>query len=301
MTVEVFFLGTSAGLPTTRRGLAAVAVRYKGHVLLFDCGEGTQRQMMKARLGFSGRMRILITHMHGDHFLGLPGLLQTMSLLDRRQKLDIHGPKGLGGFLEATVKAASFHLGFPLEFHEVKGGLVFAEDDYKVYARLMNHSVPNYAYAFVENEKPGQFHPEKAEALKIPRGPLWRQLQWGKAVKLEDGRVVQPHDVVDPRRPGVKIVYSGDTKPSRRMISFARGADLLIHDCTFDDGLIETAAADRHGTPTLAAAVAREAEVKQLVLTHISARYQNTARLRRQAAAVFPNVLVARDLMRLQL
>ncbi|MFQ5762686.1 MAG: MBL fold metallo-hydrolase, partial [Candidatus Bathyarchaeia archaeon] len=162
------------------------------------------------------------------------------------------------------------------------------------------HSIPNYAYAFVENEKPGRFHPKKAEALGVPRGPLWRRLQWGKPVKLKDGRVIRAEDIVEPMRPGVKIVYSGDTKPSRRMIAFAEKADVLIHDCTFDDDLIETAAAERHGTPSLTATIAREAGVKLLILTHVSARYQSTARIRKHAAEIFPNVVIAKDLMRLQ-
>jgi ribonuclease Z len=299
--LEVNFLGTGAGLPSVERGLACVALKYGGQIILFDCGEGAQRQMMKARIGFGRKMQIFITHLHGDHVLGIPGLLQTMSLLDRREKLEVYGPQGLAEFITTVKEQLQFHLRYPLEVCEIGAGTAYKGEDFKIQARWVEHTVPTLAYAFIENERPGKFHPDKAKKLQIPKGPLWHKLQHGRAVKLEGGRVVKPEEVVDPPSPGVKIVYSGDTRPCRGILTLAKGANLLIHECTFGDEFRERAETELHSTPGQAATLAKKAGVERLILTHISGRYKDPSPLIEQARAVFRNVEVAEDFMRVTL
>ena len=300
MRLTLTFLGTSAGVPSVERSLPSLVLRFGKWVLMFDCGEGTQRQMMRVRVGFSKPMKIFITHLHGDHVFGLPGLLQTMNLLGRERKLEVYGPKGLKDFLNAAVDCSLAGLRFPLEVREISGGSVVRGEGFKVKARLAMHSIPNLAYAFEEEERPGKFRVEEALRLGVPRGPLWHRLQHGKRVKLPNGRVVEPSQVLGPPQPGLKIVYSGDTKPCRAVLEMARGADLLIHECTFDDSLMERAEAEYHSTPSGAASIALKAGVKQLVLTHLSARYKEEGVLLEQARRLFPRTLVARDLMKLE-
>ncbi len=166
---------------------------------------------------------------------------------------------------------------------------------------MYKRQIPNLAYAFVENKKPGKFHPEKALELGVPKGPLWHKLQHGKKVKLKNGRIIEPSQVVEPPKPGIKIVYSGDTKPCKNVLKLAKNADLLIHECTFDDSLAEKAEVEWHSTPTGVAELAKKASVKNLVLTHVSARYKNAKIFLEQAKKIFPNVRVAEDLMRIEL
>ncbi len=267
--------------------------------MIFDCGEGAQRQMMLAKLGLSSRMKIFITHTHGDHVLGLPGLLQTMSLLDRREKVEVYGPPGVREIVETIFKISNVSLRYPVQFFETKNGIICKEKKFKISARLMNHSIPNYAYSFTENPKPGRFHPEKARQLNVPEGPMWSLLQHGQTVKLPSGRVVRSLEVCEPLRKGVKVVYSGDTRPTQKMTTFARDADLLIHESTFDEELSSRAREDSHSTPKSIALIARKAKVKKLVLTHISARYDNAALILRQAKTVFKPSMIAIDFQKL--
>ena len=300
MSMRITFLGTAASIPTAARALSAVAIQRKGELFLFDCGEGTQRQMIQAKLGFNRKTRIFITHKHGDHILGLPGLLQTMSLLGRDKPLQIYGPKGTADFLEAMITTVEFSLRFPVEVCEIENeGLVLNEQEYEVHSVWAEHSIPSLAYALIEKPRPGKFHPERALALGVPKGPLWHRLQEGKAVKVSDEQIVRPDDVMDPPRPGRKIVIVGDTKPSDKIAKFACNADILIHEATFAEDLAERAAKDLHSTPTGAALVAKKAGAKLLVLTHISARYGDPAILLEEAKNVFPHVIVAEDLMRI--
>lgn len=302
MSLQVVFLGTAGSVPTSNRSLPAVAVQRKGELILFDCGEGVQRQMVKARLGFNKKMKVLVTHMHGDHMLGLPGLIQTMSLLNRQKKLEIYGPAALADFVEAIKQTVQFTLTFPLEIVMVKeGGLVCEEKEYEIFSATANHVAHAFAYSLVEKPRLGIFYPEKAKELQIPEGPLWSRLQHGLAVKLSDGRTVEARNVVGPTRPGRKIVYTGDSGPSNSIVKLAKHADLLIHDCTFDDELADVAGEDRHSTPTIAAHTAAEAGVKRLVLTHISARYKAPELLLDQAKKRFSNVEVAEDFKRISL
>jgi ribonuclease Z len=269
---------------------------------MFDCGEGVQRQMVKAKVGFHKKMKMFVSHMHGDHVLGLPGLLQTMALMDRQKKVEVYGPEGIKRFLEGTREVLQFALTFPVEIHEVyDAGVICREEEYAVEAAWSNHVVPSLAYAFVEKPRAGRFYPDKARALGVPEGELWSKLQHGEKVKLPDSRVVKPEEVVGARRPGRKIVYTGDTRPFKGFARFAAGADLVVHDATFDDALAEKAVEDGHSTPSQAAEGAKKAKAKKLVLTHISARYTDVGLLLEQAQKVFKNTVVAEDFTELEL
>jgi ribonuclease Z len=269
---------------------------------MFDCGENVQRQMMQSKTSFHKKMKIFITHLHGDHVLGLPGLLQTMALMDRKESIQIYGPVGLKEFLVCTKETLNFGLTFPVEINEIlREGIVCDTDEYIVTAKKSSHAVESYAFAFVEKPRPGKFFPKKAQALGIEAGELWGRLQRGEEITLPNSKVVKPKDVMGPLRAGRKIVYTGDTKPFEAFSKFAKGADLVIHDCTFDDSLSEKANVDGHSTPSQAAAQAKAAKAKQLVLIHISARYPNAGVLLEQAKKVFPNTILAEDFLELEL
>jgi len=299
--LSVIFLGTSGSTPTPQRSLPAIAIKRKGEIILFDCGEGAQRQMIMAKLSFHRKMKIFITHMHGDHVLGLPGLIQTMSLFDRQRKLEIYGPKGLKEFVDVIQRTVQYTLTFPLEIHEIeKPGTICEEGEYAILAEEADHVIPSFAFALVEKPRPGKFYPEKARELGIPEGPLWSKLQKGHSVTLPDGRKIKPSEVVGPPRPGRKIVYSGDTRPCMNVVRLARNADLLIHDATLDDELFDKAYEDGHSTPSQVAEIAKKANVRRLVLTHISARYRSAEKLLEQAKRIFPNVLIAEDFMEIE-
>jgi len=302
MSLQVIFLGTAGSIPTPKRGLPAVLVKRKGEQLLFDCGEGVQRQMIIAGASFHKKMKVFITHMHGDHMLGLPGLIQTMALLGRDKTLEVYGPVGIRKFLDAIKETVHFGLTFPIEILEVEvPGVIEEEEEYAVNAAWANHGTPSLAYSVIEKPRPGKFYPEKAKALGVPEGPLWGQLQHGKTVRLNNGKLVKPKDVMGLPRPGRKIVYTGDTRPFEELPDFASKADLLIYEATLDDALAEKAAEEGHSTPSQAAEVARKAKVKKLVLTHISARYENPKMLLKQARKIFKNTLVAEDFLKIEI
>jgi ribonuclease Z len=302
MSIQVTFLGTAASVPTSKRSLPAVLIQRGNEQLMFDCGEGVQRQMIKAKAGFHKKLKVFISHMHGDHVLGLPGLLQTMALMDRQRKVEIYGPEGIKRFFEGTREVLQFALTFPVEIHEINAaGIICSEKEYTIEAAWANHVIPTLAYAFVEKPRAGKFYPDKARALGVPEGELWSKLQHGEQVKLANGRVVKPEEVMGSLRRGRKIVYSGDTKPFKGFARFAAGADLVIHEATLDDALAEKAAEDGHSTPSQAAKAAAKAKAKKLVLTHISARYADARVLLEQAQKIFKNTVVAEDFMRLEL
>jgi ribonuclease Z len=302
MSVRVVFLGTGGSVPTVGRSLPAVLVKRQSEQLLFDCGEGAQRQMVKAKVGFHRKMKVFVSHLHGDHVLGLPGLLQTMALLGRERKVEVYGPEGIARFLECVRESLQFGLTFPVEIREVCGdGVVCEERDYTVEAVRSDHVVSGFVYAFVEKPRAGKFYPKKARALGVPEGELWSRLQRGESVELGDGRVVGPEEVLGSLRKGRKIVYSGDTRPFEAFVGFAAGADLVIHESTFDDALAEKAGLDGHSTPSQAALQAKKAKAEKLVLTHISARYADSGLLLEQARKVFADALVAEDFLVLEL
>lgn len=298
--LEVVFLGTSGSVPTPERGLPCIAVKRRGELILLDCGEGCQRQMMKAGVGFAKRMRIFVTHLHGDHVLGLAGLLQSMGMMGREDPVLIYGPRGLSRLVEAFKEALGFELPYTAEVYEVGEGVVCRGDGYKVEARFVKHSVVTLAYALIEDDRPGRFNPEKAAQLGVPKGPLWKSLQMGEVVEVK-GRVVKPEDVLGPPRKGLKLIYSGDTGFAESLVELSRGADLLIHEAMFDDSLEDKAVEEGHSTARQAATVAKLAGVKRLVLTHISPRYHDPTVLEQQAREVFPSAEVAYDFLKISL
>lgn len=300
--MRVVFLGTAGSVPTPYRSLPSIVIMRKGELLMFDCGEGVQRQMITAKLGFQRKTKIFVTHMHGDHLLGLPGLIQTMALLKREKKVDVYGPPGIQSFMDGVQLSVPHSLPFPLNIVEVKGeGVVCEEEEYSVEAAQTSHVVPSFAYALAEKPRPGKFFPEKARKYGVPEGPLWAKLQNGSSVRLPDGSLVKPAMVMGPLRRGRKVVYTGDTRPSGKIVALSIDADLLIHDSTFSSDLREKACEDGHSTPRQAAEVAKKANVKRLVLTHISARYGDPQQLLEEAKEVFRRVEVAEDFLEIRI
>jgi len=292
--LAVTFLGTSAAVPTAGRGLPSVALKREGEVIIMDCGEGVQRRVLSESLGLGSDMTILVTHLHGDHVTGLLGLLQTMSLAQRRKPLNIVGPAKLLKWLEVTSELLHIGLTFPIRFSIAKPGTVLRTSGFRIRAAKASHSVEAFAYKVEELGRPGVFFPAKAKALKIPEGKLWSKLQKGRAVVIE-GRRIEPSQVTGPPRPGRTIGYSGDTRPSKRLACFFSGCDLLIFDSTFKGSDKAKAVERKHSTSVEAAELARDAGVRGLVLTHFSARYTNVGSLVREARKVFPETQAAAD------
>jgi ribonuclease Z len=293
--LSITFLGTGAATPTIDRNVTGLAVQREGETLLFDCGEGNQRQMMRYGVGFSFR-EIFFTHYHADHLLGVTGLLRTMGLQDRSAPVTLYGPKGAQRILGAAISLGIERNKFPIEIVEIMPGDRLARDDYEIVVFETEHRADTVGYALVEHTRLGRFNPERARELGIPEGPLWGQLHKGNTVILADGRTLGPADLVGAPRPGRTLVYSGDTRPHSSVIEASRGADLLVHEATFGGDEMERARETGHSTAAEAARVALEAGVRRLVLTHISSRYsRDAAELLAEARAVFPETVIARD------
>ena len=298
--MKVTFLGTGGSVPTKKRNLPSLAVRTNGSLVMFDCGEGTQKQFLIAKLGFNREMRILISHMHADHILGIPGILHSMSFMGRSRDLEIYGPPGICDFVKCTTETVKFRPMFPIRTVDLHAGTIAKTDSYAIKAAWADHGVPCLAYSLTENDKPGRFHPTKARELGIPKGPLWKMLQMGKAVKV-GGKRIDPSKVVDPSRRGLKITYAVDTRPCERVIELASGSDLLIHDGMFSSDASERAREYGHSTVAQAATIARKSHSKNLALTHFSAIYEDTKQLLAEAKATFPKTVAAEDLRSLEL
>ena len=299
MSLSLRFLGTAASRPTVERNVASVAVVREGETFLVDCGEGTQRQMMRYGISFA-LGDIFFTHTHADHLLGVIGLTRTLQLGGRTEVLRLWGPRGSARTLRTTVALGGGsldRLGFPIECFEVEPGTPVRRDGYAIVPFAADHAgAAAVGYALVEDTRRGRFNPELARALGVPEGPAWGRLHRGEAVTLDDGRVVDPAVLVGPTRPGRTVVITGDTRPSAATVDAAKGADLLVHEATFADDEAQRAVETGHSTAREAATVARGAEGRRLVLTHISARYSRDAReLEGEARSVFPSTTAARD------
>jgi ribonuclease Z len=293
--LSLTFLGTAAACPTVDRNVSGLALMREGETLLFDCGEGTQRQMMRYGVGFSFK-DVFLTHYHSDHFLGLIGLFRTMGLMDRQEGVTIYGPRPAQRILSHALAVGIERTKFPVEIVELEPGAVLGRGDYEIRTFATEHRTDTIGFALVEHDRLGRFDPEAARAAGVPEGPLWGKLHRGLAVTLDDGRVVTADGIVGSRRPGRTVVYSGDTRPCRAVLTAARDADLLVHEATFGTDERERALETGHSTAAEAAELAREAGARRLVLTHISARYTREApELLAEAAAIFPDVTIARD------
>ncbi len=301
MSLTLRFLGTSAARPTVERNVTAMAVVREGETLLFDCGEGTQRQMMRYGTSFS-LSDIFFSHFHADHVIGVIGLLRTMSLQGREHPIRLWGPRGAARVLRRASEFSVDRVLFPVEVNELRPGEPLARAGYQIMPYQTDHrGAPALGFAIVEEERRGRFNPERAVELGIPEGPLWGQLHRGIAVTLEDGRLIDPSELVGPRRSGRLIVISGDTRPCDATIEIAQGADALVHESTFGDEEAERAVETGHSTAREAATVAARSGVRRLLLTHLSARYSRDASiLQQQAREIFSNVIVAKDGMEVE-
>jgi ribonuclease Z len=307
--VELTFLGTGSGAPSRGRNVSGCALHLpqRGEWWLIDCGEGTQHQILRApQVRLSQLTRIFLTHLHGDHCFGLPGLLASRALAQGGVgPVALYGPEPLEGWLKATLRASGMRFGFPVSFHITQPGKVFEDDGFEVHAAPVRHRIEAWAYAFLEKDQPGRFDIDAARALQIPEGPLYGRLKRGETISLEDGRTIDGASLVGPTRPGRKIVFSGDTGPSTELVQLAQGADLLVHEATYAE--IDRPLADRaaHATSGIAATCARDAGARALALTHFSSRYEggesdtNLETLLAEAQAIFPETRLAHDYLRL--
>jgi ribonuclease Z len=291
--LDIVFLGTSGSVPTARRGLAGTLVRRGGERLLFDCGEGTQRQLLRSKVGLVELPEVFLTHYHADHYLGLPGMLKTFALRGREAPLKVYGPPGLAD-LFAVLKRVFGKLSYKVELEELRAGDTLDRGDYSIAAFEVDHGVSAVGYALVEQPRPGRFDVDAARALGVPEGPLFGRLQHGEEVELPGGGRVKPEQVLGPPRPGRKVVLAGDGRPGRSVLEASRGADVLVHEATFAHEERQRADETLHATATAAAQLALACEVRMLVLTHLSNRYFGPEILR-EARAVFPETVVPRD------
>jgi ribonuclease Z len=301
MSLAVRLLGTSASRPTVERNVASLSLVREGETMLFDCGEGTQRQMMRYHVSFA-LSDIFFTHFHADHLIGVIGLLRTLALQGRTDALRLWGPRGGARVLRAATSFGADRPTFPVEIVELEPGQRVDRNGYQIVPFAVDHGgPPSFGYALIEEERKGRFNPERARELGIPEGPLWGRIHRGLAVTLDDGRTIEPPEVVGPRRPGRRVVITGDTRPCDATIAAAMRADLLVHEATFGDEEADRAAVTGHSTAREAAEIARAAGVRRLVLTHLSARYsRDPVELEREAAAVFANVVVGKDGMEIE-
>lgn len=293
MDLELVFLGTSASAPTARRSPSALLVRRGGERLLFDCGEGTQRQLLQSSVGLVDLHEIFLTHYHADHYLGLPGMLKTFALRGRELPLVVYGPPGLRDLFEVFRRIVG-KLTYPLELVEVRAGDSLERDGYKLLVFPVAHGGGAVGYALAEDVRPGRFDVETADALGVPAGRERGALQRGEPVALPDGRTISPEQVLGVARAGRTLIYTGDTAPSEVVRALAEGADLLVHEATFAGDEAERAAETMHSTAVQAAELARDAGVRMLALTHISSRYFGPE-VAREAREIFPNTVVPRD------
>jgi len=321
--MEIIILGSSAATPMNDRNLPSIALRYKNELLLFDCGEDLQRRFTGAKLKFNKPMKIFISHFHGDHVIGLPGLLFRFGLIEREAPLTIFGPRNLFLYLMLHVKILGLKTNYPLKVVEVdpdnnmlieynglhsenkfnefpiQNDIIFEGDNYFIKYAVVDHSILTFGYCFNEKPRSGKFNPEKAREFGIPEGRLWGKMHKGHTITHE-GNLINPEEegIVGPKRMGRKITYSGDTAPCERLIKLGMNSDVLIHEATFSKELKETAFEKKHSTSIDAANVALKMKAKTLVITHLSSRYQEDAKtLLEDAKKIFPNTLLAYDLM----
>jgi len=294
--MKIVFLGTSGAVPTSERNLSGIFLDYLGECFLFDCGEGTQRQMLLSKINFMRINHIFISHLHADHFLGLGGLIQSMNFLDRKKELHLYGPKGFELTMDHMLSMGTFILdSFDVKVNEIDEGVILEGERYVVSAMKNAHNINSLSYGFEEKQK-RTFLKEKALKLGIPEGHLFSKLQNGKEVTIA-GKKFSPDDVLSKPIQGRKIVYSGDTKFCEELIEFAKDADILIHESTFSQEEKEKAICSGHSTAVDAATIAKKAKVKKLFLTHISQRYPNAEILEKEARKIFPKSYLAKDFM----
>jgi ribonuclease Z len=293
--VRLVFLGTGGSVPSPNRNVSATALQVGSEILLFDCGEGTQRQFMLSDASFMKVEKVFITHFHADHFLGIPGMIQSMNFSGRDRSLEVYGPPGMIDIMRNLLRVGYFSPNFVIHVHEVTGEEKVEFPSYTVEAVEVDHNVPALGYVFKGKSRPGRFNLRMAEELGIPKGPFFRTLQQGKSVKVGK-RTVTPDMVMGEPRQGIKIAFSGDTRPCIKLIEAAKGADILVHEAMGDSSLETRAHEFGHSTAKDAAMVAAKAEVVALYLNHISNRYEDASILEREAQELFPRSKIVEDL-----
>lgn len=302
--MRVIPLGTSSGKPTLRRNVSGLVVAREAEWLLFDCGEATQIQVARAGLSPNRLSGVFITHLHGDHFNGLPGLLSTMGLDRRTRELRLTGPQGIRDYLELLERLRVVFLTYPVQLEEFsslfKLTVVYETPEYTVSALALDHRLFALGYRIDERPRPGRFSVEKARMLGVPEGPLWGRLQSGEDVLRGDGSVVRSSDVVGPPRPGKSIAYCLDTRPCAMSIQLAQDVDMLIHEATYTEEFVVEAQTYGHSTAAQAARTARDAGARRLLITHFSSRYPDASPLLQEARAIFPDTVVAEDLVEIE-
>ena len=298
--MKLVFLGTSAAQPTEKRGLSCICLEREGEILMFDAGEATQISYMKSGLGWNKKMKMFVTHLHGDHCIGILGLLQTMSMQNRTETLEIFGPDGIEEFIAVNIKVLNFGLSFPVLITIIKEGKVFEDKKYLIYACKANHSVTAFSYLFIEKDKPGRFNIDEAKKLGIPEGELWNKLQNGNEIEI-NGKIIKPDQILGEKRPGKKIGVSGDTIPTKELEKFFGGCDYLVFDSTFLDEEKQRAQDTCHSTAKQAATIAKDAKIKNLILTHFSARYKDEVGHLEEAGKIHDSVITARDLLEIEI
>jgi ribonuclease Z len=298
--MKLVFLGTSAAQPTENRGLSCICLERDGEILMFDAGESTQISYMKSGLGWNKKMKIFVTHLHGDHCVGILGLLQTMSMQNRTETLEIFGPTGIDEFIAANIKVLNFGLSFPVLINIIKDEKIVDNEKFSIYTCKANHSVIAYSYLFEEKDKPGRFNVKKAKELGIPEGELWNKLQNGTEIN-NNGNIIKPEQVLGEKRPGIKIGISGDTMPTKELEVFFKDCDYLVFDSTFVEEQKQRALDTCHSTAKEAAILGKNANVKNLILTHFSARYKDELRHLNEANKIHNSVITARDHLEIEI
>ena len=298
--MKLVFLGTSAAQPTENRGLSCICLERDGEIIMFDAGESAQISFLKSGLGWNKKMKIFVTHLHGDHCIGILGLLQTMAMQNRTEPLEIYGPKGIDEFISANIKVLNFGISFPILISIVEEGKVFDSKFYSMFACKASHSITAFSYRFDEKDKPGRFNLEKAKSLEIPEGKLWSKLQSGEQIEIA-GKIITSDQVLGEKRPGKKIGISGDTIPTEKLEKFFEGCDYLVFDSTFLDELKQKANETCHSTAKGAAILGTNAKVKNLILTHFSARYKDETLHLEEAKKIHNSVITARDLLEVEI
>ena len=298
--MKLVFLGTSAAQPTERRGLSCICLERDGEILMFDAGESAQISYMKSGLGWNKKMKIFVTHLHGDHCVGILGLLQTMSMQNRTETLEIYGPSGIEEFISANIKVLNFGLSFPVLINIINEEKIIDNEKFTIHTCKANHSITAFSYLIEEKDKPGRFNVEKAKGLGIPEGELWNKLQNGNEINY-NGTIIKPEQVLGEKRPGKKIGISGDTMPTKNLEKFFGGCDYLVFDSTFLDKEKQRAQDTCHSTAKQAATLGKNAKVKNLILTHFSARYKDEIGHLNEAKEIHDSVVTAKDLLEIEI
>lgn len=298
--MKLVFLGTSAAQPTERRGLSCICLEREGEIMMFDAGESAQISYMKSGLGWNKKMKIFVTHLHGDHCVGILGLLQTMSMQNRTETLEIYGPKGIEDFIAANIKVLNFGLSFPVLMNVINEEKIIDNEKYTIHTCKADHSITAFSYLIEEKDKPGRFNVEKAKELGIPEGELWNRLQNGNKVNY-NGITIKPEQILGEKRPGKKIGISGDTMPTEKLERFFDECDYLVFDSTFLEEEKQRAQDTCHSTAKQAAILGKNAKVKNLILTHFSARYKDETGHLREAKMIHDSVITASDLLEIEI